>query len=143
MLLSFFVTKLPKGCTPWELRKGLEGYGVISGTYVAKKRDKLGNKFGFVSFVEVKDRGVLEKSLSGVKLGDTKLKINLAKFALENSGLPDQQEVKKNGQNFPIQAEKGRIFKSRDSRSFRDVLGSSKATEDVCVAPVGPRGCGS
>ncbi|KAJ0752768.1 putative RNA recognition motif domain, nucleotide-binding alpha-beta plait domain superfamily [Helianthus annuus] len=141
-VVKFFVINLPEGCTPWELRQGLEGFGVISGTYVAKKRDKMGNRFGFVSFVEVKDRLVLEKSLSGAKLGNSKLKINLAKFALENSGLADQQEDKKNGQSFPSQVDKGRSFKIRDGRSFRDVLWKSKATEEVIMASEGSKGVG-
>ncbi|KAJ0938354.1 putative RNA-directed DNA polymerase [Helianthus annuus] len=129
-VVKFFVTNLPEGCTPWELRKGLEGFGVISGTYVAKKRDKLGNRFGFVSFIEVKDRAALEKVLSGVKLGDSKLKVNLARFALENSGSVAQQEPRKYGPGAPVQAEKGAAFKSRDGRSFRDVLGGSSYPSD-------------
>ncbi|MFS7961881.1 putative RNA recognition motif domain, nucleotide-binding alpha-beta plait domain superfamily [Helianthus anomalus] len=71
---KFFVSNLPEGCTPWELRRCLEGFGEVSGTYVAKKRDKVGSRFGFASFANVKDRNELEKSLNGVKMGACKLK---------------------------------------------------------------------
>ncbi|KAJ0724923.1 putative RNA recognition motif domain, nucleotide-binding alpha-beta plait domain superfamily [Helianthus annuus] len=67
-VVKFFVTNLPEGCTPWELRQGLEHYGVISGTYVAKKRDKMGNRFGFVSFVE--SHG-LDVRVSHANIGNT------------------------------------------------------------------------
>ncbi|KAJ0695183.1 putative RNA recognition motif domain, nucleotide-binding alpha-beta plait domain superfamily [Helianthus annuus] len=90
---KFFVTNLPEGCTPWELRKGLEGYGAISASFVAKKRNKTGSRFGFMSFVNVLDKVELEKSLKGAKLGNVSLKINIAMFAVENTGNSVQQEV--------------------------------------------------
>ncbi|MFS8000224.1 putative RNA-binding domain superfamily [Helianthus anomalus] len=39
-VVKLFVTNLPDGCTPWELRKCLEVFGVIVGSYVAKKRQE-------------------------------------------------------------------------------------------------------
>ncbi|KAJ0752884.1 putative RNA recognition motif domain, nucleotide-binding alpha-beta plait domain superfamily [Helianthus annuus] len=124
VITKFFVSNLLEGCTPWELRKGLEGFGAISGTYVAKKRDKEGCRFGFVSFANVSNRAELERSLKGVKLGDFKLKINIAKFALENSGGAFQPESKK-GYQVPPSSDRSRLFNLRDSRSFSDVLGMS------------------
>ncbi|KAJ0674289.1 putative RNA recognition motif domain, RNA-binding domain superfamily [Helianthus annuus] len=117
-VVKFFVTNLSEGCTPWELRQGLEHYGVISGTYVAKKRDKMGNRFGFIGF---------------------QLKINLARFAVENSGYSDQPEAKIFSQNAPRQADSVRSFTLRDGRSFRDVLGKSQFREDGCAIPGDPR----
>ncbi|KAJ0525845.1 hypothetical protein HanHA300_Chr09g0316651 [Helianthus annuus] len=93
-----------------------------------KKRDKSGSRFGFASFREVKDIKELEKSLKGVKMGDSKLKINLARFAVENNGFSVHHEPPPN-KPYPPGAEV-KSFRSsyRDDRSFTDVLGKSKVT---------------
>ncbi|KAM0000278.1 putative RNA recognition motif domain, nucleotide-binding alpha-beta plait domain superfamily [Helianthus debilis subsp. tardiflorus] len=90
--VKFFVTNLPEGCTPWELRRCLESFGAISGTYVARKRDKQGYMFGFVSFSGVRDRQELLRNLGGVRMGEFKFKINVARFAAENTGVAVEKE---------------------------------------------------
>ncbi|KAJ0626441.1 putative RNA recognition motif domain, nucleotide-binding alpha-beta plait domain superfamily [Helianthus annuus] len=125
-ITKFFVTNLPEGCTPWELRSCLERFGEITGTYVAKKRDKLGNRFGFVSFKGVKDRQDMVKSLGGVKMGEYKLKVNVAKFAVENTGVSIEQEVRGSIAKAQGQAGSGIPSSFRDARKFSDVVGSSK-----------------
>ncbi|KAF5754380.1 putative RNA recognition motif domain, nucleotide-binding alpha-beta plait domain superfamily [Helianthus annuus] len=124
-ITKLFVSNLPEGCTPWELRKCLEGFGEISGTYVAKKRDKEGSRFGFVSFREVADRKELVKNISGVRMGENKLKVNIARFAVENSGLSDLPEDKRRNSRAAGQPIGGRPFQLRDVRSYRDVVGNS------------------
>ncbi|KAJ0476569.1 putative RNA recognition motif domain, nucleotide-binding alpha-beta plait domain superfamily [Helianthus annuus] len=124
-ITKLFVSNLPDGCTPWELRKCLEGFGEISGTYVAKKRDKEGSRFGFVSFREVADRKELVKNISGVRMGENKLKVNIARFAVENSGLSDLPEDKRRNSRAAGQPIGGRPFQLRDVRSYRDVVGNS------------------
>ncbi|KAJ0467686.1 putative RNA recognition motif domain, nucleotide-binding alpha-beta plait domain superfamily [Helianthus annuus] len=128
MITKFFVANLPDGCTPWELRKALEGYGDIAGTYVAKKKDKGGGRFGFVSFSNVRDRGELESSLRGARMGYNKLKVNIARFAVENSGFGAQKEVRANVRVPDIKVDKSRNFNGRDSRSYCEVLGKTKNT---------------
>ncbi|MFS7906135.1 putative RNA recognition motif domain, nucleotide-binding alpha-beta plait domain superfamily [Helianthus anomalus] len=86
-ITKLFVPNLPEGSTPWELRKCLESFGVIFGTFVVKKRDKFGSRFGFVSFKDVVNRQELLNSLRGVKMVECSLKINIARFAAENSGV--------------------------------------------------------
>ncbi|KAJ0692481.1 putative RNA recognition motif domain, nucleotide-binding alpha-beta plait domain superfamily [Helianthus annuus] len=125
-ITKFYVANLPDGCTPWELRCCLEGFREISGTYVEKKRDKGGCRFGFVSFVDVKDRRELEKLLKGVKMGDYKLKANISRFAMENSGSVDQPEVKSNRPNVAGVGDRSRLFNVRDFRSYSDVMGKAK-----------------
>ncbi|KAJ0816458.1 putative RNA recognition motif domain, nucleotide-binding alpha-beta plait domain superfamily [Helianthus annuus] len=122
---KLFVSNLPEGCTPWDLRKCLEGFGVISGTYVAKKRDKEGSRFGFVSFREVADRKELVKIISGVRMGANKLKVNIARYAVENSGLSDLPEDKRKNSRAAGQQIGGRPFQLRDVRSYSDVVGNS------------------
>ncbi|KAF5767271.1 putative RNA recognition motif domain, nucleotide-binding alpha-beta plait domain superfamily [Helianthus annuus] len=125
VVTKLFVSNLPEGCTPWELRKRLENFGVTSGAYVAKKRDKGGCKFGFVSFRDVADREELVRNLRGVKMGECRLRINIARFAVENAGIPD--EIKKQGGAPGV---KGHIpvnvpSSFRDNRSYSHVVGSS------------------
>ncbi|MFS7990228.1 putative RNA-binding domain superfamily [Helianthus anomalus] len=76
-----------KCCTPWEFRRCLESFGAVSGTYVAKKRDKGGCRFSFATFKDVRDKEELEKVLRGVRMGDFKLKVNVVRFAMENAGV--------------------------------------------------------
>ncbi|KAJ0923206.1 putative RNA recognition motif domain, nucleotide-binding alpha-beta plait domain superfamily [Helianthus annuus] len=124
-ITKFFVSNLPEGCTPWELRRGLEGFGNITGAFVAKKRDKSGSRFGFVSFKDVRDKAELEKLLRGAKLGDSKLKVNIARFALENSGIHAQPVVNSFKPGSSSVNDISKRFNVRYGRSFRDVVGSS------------------
>ncbi|KAJ0666024.1 putative RNA recognition motif domain, nucleotide-binding alpha-beta plait domain superfamily [Helianthus annuus] len=84
---KYFVSKLPFGCTPWEVTEFLGHYGEVAGSYIARKNDKEGNRFGFVSFKNVKNAKELEYRMNGVKMGKFILKVNIAKFAVENAGL--------------------------------------------------------
>ncbi|KAJ0565309.1 putative RNA recognition motif domain, nucleotide-binding alpha-beta plait domain superfamily [Helianthus annuus] len=140
-ITKFFISNLPEGCTPWELKCGIAGCGDISDTYVAKKRDKQGCRFGFASFKDVKDKTDLLKLLRGVSLGGCKLKVNIARFALENgsgNGVRGGGNVRVNqmrGRNdgksscfFPEGNDRASNF--RDFRSYRDVLGKGKQKED-------------
>ncbi|KAF5776660.1 putative RNA recognition motif domain, nucleotide-binding alpha-beta plait domain superfamily [Helianthus annuus] len=81
---KFFVSNLPVGCRPWDVADCLRNFGEITGMYFARKTDKKGNRFGFISFKNVKDVKQLEKDLDGTKMGGSKLKVNVARFANEN-----------------------------------------------------------
>ncbi|KAF5779356.1 putative RNA recognition motif domain, nucleotide-binding alpha-beta plait domain superfamily [Helianthus annuus] len=124
-VVKLFVTNLPEGCTPWDLRRCLESFGAVAGTYVARKRDKHGSRFGFVLFSGVKDKQELLRNLGGVRMGDFKLKINVARFALENSGVAVEKEgpvQNKNPAEMHIGGGKSSV---RDVRSYKDVVGTS------------------
>ncbi|KAJ0622761.1 putative RNA recognition motif domain, nucleotide-binding alpha-beta plait domain superfamily [Helianthus annuus] len=123
--VKLFVTNLPDGCTPWELRKYMEAFGDIVGTYVAKKRDKNGYRFGFATFKGVRDRAELMKCLGGVKMGDFKLKINVARFAAENSSGRDHMPEMKNKDRGAGHQIPGGVFNLRDVRSYKEAMGSS------------------
>ncbi|KAJ0715098.1 putative RNA recognition motif domain, nucleotide-binding alpha-beta plait domain superfamily [Helianthus annuus] len=131
-ITKFFISNLPEGCTPWELKCGLVGLGDVWGTYVAKKRDKEGRRFGFASFKDVRDKSELERSLKGLKLGGCKLVVNIARFAKENGGggvlggPPKVPELSKH-HSFPQGA--SRSFNCRDARSYSEVLGKGKGVE--------------
>ncbi|KAJ0779785.1 putative RNA recognition motif domain, nucleotide-binding alpha-beta plait domain superfamily [Helianthus annuus] len=131
-ITKFFISNLPEGCTPWELKCGLVGLGEVWGTYVAKKRDKEGRRFGFASFKDVRDKSELERSLKGLKLGGCKLVVNIARFAKENGGggaIDSSSKVPDMSKHHPFTQGAARSFNFRDARSYSDVLGKGKVEE--------------
>ncbi|MFS8033572.1 putative RNA recognition motif domain, nucleotide-binding alpha-beta plait domain superfamily [Helianthus anomalus] len=94
-VIKYYVSNLPFGCTPWEVKEFLGFYGDVVGTYIARKNDKEGNRFGFVTFKNVKNAKELEYKMNGVKMGRFILKVNIAKFVVENVGLKDNGEQTK------------------------------------------------
>ncbi|KAF5801973.1 putative RNA recognition motif domain, nucleotide-binding alpha-beta plait domain superfamily [Helianthus annuus] len=94
---KYYISNLPFGCTPWEVADFLGNYGEIVGSYIARKFNRDGNRFGFVMFKDVKDAKDLEYRLNGIKMGRFILKVNIAKFAVENAGLLEavSQNIKK------------------------------------------------
>ncbi|KAF5802344.1 putative RNA recognition motif domain, nucleotide-binding alpha-beta plait domain superfamily [Helianthus annuus] len=91
-ITKFFVSNIPQGGRPWDLANAFRAFGEIAGAFIAKKKDKEGRTFGFVSFKGVSDLEELKRSLSNLKLGGNKLSINVALFAREN-GVPKPATV--------------------------------------------------
>ncbi|KAJ0624266.1 putative RNA recognition motif domain, nucleotide-binding alpha-beta plait domain superfamily [Helianthus annuus] len=81
---NFFVTNLPERSSSKETGEVFCVFGEVVGVYVARKRDKRGNRFGFISFIGVKDKRELEVRMKDVKMGESKLLVNVARFAAEN-----------------------------------------------------------
>ncbi|KAF5775443.1 putative RNA-directed DNA polymerase [Helianthus annuus] len=130
VITKFFVTNLPQGCTPWELSEFVKVFGEVAGVYIARKKDKVGNKFGFISFRDVRDVKDMERALNGTKMGNSKLKVNLARFASENATLFNGPKDKKSfipeepsGGNQGNQHPKFQAFKNNGGgKSFRDLF---------------------
>ncbi|KAK9065270.1 hypothetical protein SSX86_016653 [Deinandra increscens subsp. villosa] len=80
---KYFVSNLPGGCASSDLVKVMKDFVSIKGTYIARKYDKLGKHFGFVSFVNVRDPVALEGDMKDVWIGSYKLFIALARFVDE------------------------------------------------------------
>ncbi|PWA80165.1 nucleotide-binding alpha-beta plait domain-containing protein [Artemisia annua] len=91
---KFYISNFPPGCNPWEVSEFFGGFGEVVGSYIARKRDKDGNRFGFVTFKKVRNVVDLEKSMNGVKMGHCRLRVNVARFAMENMGLWEVEENK-------------------------------------------------
>ncbi|KAJ0682713.1 putative RNA recognition motif domain, nucleotide-binding alpha-beta plait domain superfamily [Helianthus annuus] len=144
-ITKFFITNLPNGCRPWVVADFVGGYGEVVGMYIARKKDKEGKRFGFLSLKNVKDARVTEKVLNGLKLGGCNLRVNIAKFDAENMdwwdadvhNKKDEKEVK----DFGMKSHKGESSKNvmrfnegwlNEGVSFRDMLkqeGSSSGEE--------------
>ncbi|KAF5784658.1 putative RNA recognition motif domain, nucleotide-binding alpha-beta plait domain superfamily [Helianthus annuus] len=128
-LTKFFVTNLPERCSSQDIGDFFSVFGEVVGVYVARKKDKKGNKFGFVSVKDVKDVSELEGRMKGAKMGTSKLFVNIAKFAVENSGYSAQSSARKAQTKPPEHVDKN-VFNYRDRRSYRDVVGKNKVTGD-------------
>ncbi|MFS7953939.1 putative RNA recognition motif domain, nucleotide-binding alpha-beta plait domain superfamily [Helianthus anomalus] len=87
IVTKYYVTNFPFSFTPWEVSEFLGYYGEIVGTYIARKNDRDGNRFGSVTFKNVKDAKNLESEMNGIKMGRYILKVNIAKFAAKNAGI--------------------------------------------------------
>ncbi|KAJ0686887.1 putative RNA recognition motif domain, nucleotide-binding alpha-beta plait domain superfamily [Helianthus annuus] len=127
-LLKFFVSNLPDRCSSVEVGEFFSVFGNVARVYVAKKRDKNGNNFGFVTFKGVKDVKDLEGRMKGIKMGSFKLQVNLARFAAENSGV---SSAPVGGTGLPLRSDsgawgQGKVDSLRDGRSYSDVLGKNK-----------------
>ncbi|KAJ0865687.1 putative RNA recognition motif domain, nucleotide-binding alpha-beta plait domain superfamily [Helianthus annuus] len=93
-ITKFYVARLPERCSSKDIEKVFGVFGSIKGVYVARKRDKHGFRFGFVSFTGVKDMADLERSMQNVWMGNYKLFVNIAKFLIENEGEADKKDSK-------------------------------------------------
>ncbi|MFS8019141.1 putative RNA recognition motif domain, nucleotide-binding alpha-beta plait domain superfamily [Helianthus anomalus] len=61
-IMKFFITNLPVGCRPWDVLEFMKVFGDISGVYIARKPDKVGRKFGLISFFDVNDVKEMERA---------------------------------------------------------------------------------
>lgn len=77
---SFFISNLPEGIKDITLLKNFAGFGDLLSVYVAKKRDKFNNLFGFLRFANVSDINELEASMNNVCIDGAKIGVNVAKY---------------------------------------------------------------
>ncbi|PWA86209.1 nucleotide-binding alpha-beta plait domain-containing protein [Artemisia annua] len=136
---KLFVSNLPNGCIPGDVSEFMGYFGEVVNSYIARKRDKEGNRFGFVTFRKVKNTADLVKRMNGVKMGSCRLKINVARFAMENSEWREVDDkagrthntkphVVRNREAFVVEREKWARFSQTGGKSFREILeGKSSA----------------
>ncbi|KAK7269345.1 hypothetical protein RIF29_22070 [Crotalaria pallida] len=63
-----------------DLWRSFQKWGKVVDVYIAPRRDKKGERFGFVRFVNVDDVKALAKNLDSIWLGEIKLKVNIPRF---------------------------------------------------------------
>jgi hypothetical protein len=88
---SFFFSNFPEETQVMELWGLFAKHGRVGEVYVPKKRDKRGNRFGFVKFKEVKSIEALSGRLEDVWIGTFKLKVNLSLFDRNGKRDPTSQ----------------------------------------------------
>jgi hypothetical protein len=78
--VSFYFTNFPVQLSLFYLRKGFEVCGILEDIYVARKRNKHGQPYGFVRFSNVRDITKLNKALNAVSFGDFRVRARVARF---------------------------------------------------------------
>ncbi|KAJ0716094.1 putative RNA recognition motif domain, nucleotide-binding alpha-beta plait domain superfamily [Helianthus annuus] len=128
-LAKFFVSNIPDRCSSVDVGEFFSVFGNVARVYVARKRDKNGYNFCFVTFKGIKEVKVLEGRLRGLKMGGFKLQVNLAKFAAEN---PGSSEPPVSGAGHHLRRghagyghAESNMFNLKDGRSYSDVLGKN------------------
>ncbi|KAK2389417.1 putative serine/arginine-rich splicing factor protein [Trifolium repens] len=89
---SFFFTNFPEEAQVIELWSLFAKHGRVGEVYVPKKRDRRGNRFGFVKFKDVKSIDALCDRLEDVWLGSFKVKVNLARFGRDRKEVTHQRK---------------------------------------------------
>jgi hypothetical protein len=88
---SFFFTNFPDEVQAMELWALFAKHGRVGEVYIPNKRDKWGNRFGFVIFKEVKSVESLSSRLDDVWVGSYKIRVNLSRFGRKRSAPPADQ----------------------------------------------------
>ncbi|KAM0027520.1 putative RNA recognition motif domain, nucleotide-binding alpha-beta plait domain superfamily [Helianthus debilis subsp. tardiflorus] len=78
--MTFIVQNLPERTTRTLLRKSFMPFGFVSDAYVARKKDKKGNCFGFIRYVGVEDVDATVAEMNMVKILEAKVSVSLAKY---------------------------------------------------------------
>jgi RNA recognition motif-containing protein len=112
---SFFITNFPPDVTSEELWKLFLKFGRVVEVYIPKKLDKMGKRFGFVKFKEVREEEALGEKLRDVWMGSFKLWVNRSRFGRSYSR--DAQASKATTQQKEVQVEV-----TPNGKSFKDVL---------------------
>ncbi|KAJ0809040.1 putative RNA recognition motif domain, nucleotide-binding alpha-beta plait domain superfamily [Helianthus annuus] len=79
-ITKFFISNLPPKCLSKDLKEVLGGFGRFEGSYIARKLDKWGKRFAFVSFRDVHDVKKMEEDMVDVWIGSYKLYVAIARF---------------------------------------------------------------
>lgn len=82
---SFFFTNFSEEIQTVELWKFFARFGHVGEVFIPMKLDRWGRKFGFVKFKGVANAEVLERKMAGANLGNSKIKVNKARFDREDA----------------------------------------------------------
>ncbi|MFS7909298.1 putative RNA recognition motif domain, nucleotide-binding alpha-beta plait domain superfamily [Helianthus anomalus] len=78
---------LPNGCRSKNIAKAFGIYGKVLESYIARKRDKDSQPFGFENYGRVSNGKEFERMLRKIYLSNNKLRVNIARFTLDNAPL--------------------------------------------------------
>ncbi|KAD4385870.1 hypothetical protein E3N88_26039 [Mikania micrantha] len=92
---TFYVSNIPNACKHTDLHGLFSSFGEIADVYVAGRKDKSGCYFGFVRFINVRDKNQLEMELKDLKIMNAVLSINLAKYDLFGNQVEQHVRIKK------------------------------------------------
>ncbi|XP_021991981.1 serine/arginine-rich splicing factor 2-like [Helianthus annuus] len=78
--MTFIVQNLPDRTTKMVLWRAFQPHGFVSDAYVARKKDKRGNSFGFVRYKGVENLDATLAGMNTVKIFEAKVLVSLAKY---------------------------------------------------------------
>ncbi|KAJ0629388.1 putative RNA recognition motif domain, nucleotide-binding alpha-beta plait domain superfamily [Helianthus annuus] len=122
---KFFIGNLPERCSSRDLEDFFKDMGEIVWIYIARRRDSKGCRFGFISFINVKDIRELEKNMHNTKMGDKRLKVNVAKFTSTGGEQPHPPMDYRNNQQLPERQKSERnsfVANQQGGMSWKDTL---------------------
>ncbi|MCH95432.1 RNA recognition motif [Trifolium medium] len=110
--VSFYFTNFPPNLPRFYLWRGFEMCGMLEDVYVAKKRNKHGEPYGFVKFSNVRDITKLTNALNAVCFGHCHVRAKVANFdrkdantgrnsGMEKGGLPKGEKNTERGVRNP------------------------------------------
>ncbi|KAJ0751173.1 putative RNA recognition motif domain, nucleotide-binding alpha-beta plait domain superfamily [Helianthus annuus] len=82
---SFFISNLPDACDQASLWSAFEHLDNLEDAFVPIKKDRAGNKFGFIKLSNVSDPVWWIEKLKGVRIDGAVLGVNLARFNRDGS----------------------------------------------------------
>ncbi|GAU30969.1 hypothetical protein TSUD_63800 [Trifolium subterraneum] len=109
--VSFYFTNFPAQFSNFYLRKGFEVCGILEDVFVANKRNRFGEPYGFVKFSNVRDITKMTKALNDVWFGHFRVRAKVAKF--------ERNDVGKDGR---LQKEKVGLLKDSVVKMKKDVI---------------------
>jgi hypothetical protein len=92
--VSYYFTNFSAQLSIFYLRKGFEVCGILEDVYVARKRNRLGEPYGFVKFSNVRDVDKMTKALNAVWFGQFRVRASVAKFDRNAPGAERRVEEK-------------------------------------------------
>ncbi|KAL4554214.1 hypothetical protein LXL04_039662 [Taraxacum kok-saghyz] len=125
--VNFFFTNFPEYWETTELWQEFRKIGTTVDVFVARKRNKLGRKFGFARFLRVLDVGELTEALNNLWLDKFKLKANLAKYRRkEVKEKPTKMKIAVIGPSTTISDKPSTSRDDGESRSYKEAVNGSQ-----------------
>ncbi|KAK1432308.1 hypothetical protein QVD17_09203 [Tagetes erecta] len=99
--VTYFVTKLPNGCNRDGLWRAYEHHHNLMDASIPSKKDRWGNTFGFLRFVEVEDVDTFKKELEKTMVDGKKVRVSIARWDKDSEG-NDQKEINREFSHHPL-----------------------------------------
>ncbi|XP_068474729.1 uncharacterized protein [Phaseolus vulgaris] len=77
---TFFFSNFPHGYGEMDMVKVFQRQARVKEVFISCRLNRLGRRFGFVRFFEVRNMGRLEKELDSLYIGNMKLYVNIPKY---------------------------------------------------------------
>ncbi|KAF5797593.1 putative RNA-directed DNA polymerase [Helianthus annuus] len=122
---SFFISNLPETCTRDSLWRAFEHLANLEDVFVPAKKDRAGNRFGFVKLSNIKDPGGWIEKLKLVRIDGAIIGVSLAKFRRDGSKVEEPKEVDRTSVF-------SRLYDNRERVSVFSRLKEPKPGDQIC-----------